>query len=287
MKINDYLFFDERFSMNGFAMNTVFDELFSMNYRNTYYYYVCISSESSVTWFRWVPYICLVSPLQKYILLPTYVFPVSPLSHDFGDCSVTWFRWVLVGLYMSSESSTELHTTTTYISSDSSVTWFRWVLIGLYMSGESSTELHTATTYVFPVTPCHLISVSPCWIIYVLRVLYGNTTYVCISSSYSSESSLEYICPVSPPWNKYVRWVLLGIYMSGESSLDTYVRWVLLGIYTSGESFTTGMLGIYIQSLQIYTYVEVVCISDEQFLMNRVLDERFSMNMFFNEQFSV
>ena len=76
------------------------------------------------------------------------------------------------------------------------------------MSGESSTELHTATTYVFPVTPCHLISVSPCWIIYVLRVLYGNTTYVCISS-YSSESSLEYICPVSPLREYYV-------YISGK-----------------------------------------------------------------------
>ncbi len=30
-------------------------------------------------------YICPVSPIQKYILLPTYVFPVSPLSLDFGE----------------------------------------------------------------------------------------------------------------------------------------------------------------------------------------------------------
>ncbi len=31
-----------------------------------------------------------MSPLHKYILLPTYVFPVSPLSLDFGESSLDY-----------------------------------------------------------------------------------------------------------------------------------------------------------------------------------------------------
>jgi hypothetical protein len=37
-------------------------------------------------------YICPKSPLQKYILLPTYVFPVSPLSLD--SVSPRWKTYV-------------------------------------------------------------------------------------------------------------------------------------------------------------------------------------------------
>ena len=95
--------------------------------------------------------------------------------------------------------------------------YVRWVLVGIYMSGESSWEytclcpvipcwsinvswfLYANTTFIYPVTPMshdfgessleRLCPVSPPWNIYVRWVLLG--TYM------SGESSLEYICPVS------------------------------------------------------------------------------------------
>ena len=129
---------------------------------------------------------------------------------------------------------------------ESSVTWFGRVLVGINMSGESFTGI---------------------------PVLRSTGVYISSKSSGSNdfgESSLEYICPVSPLqniivllrmyfqwvlWVNWFRWVLVGIYMFGESSTEyhstTTVRmyfqwvlwvkwflWVLRGIYMSGESST-------------------------------------------------
>ena len=168
------MFINEQFLMNmfineQFSMNMFINEQFSVTPLSLDF------GESSLE------YICLVSPLQKYILL------------------------------------LRIH--------------FQWVL-------------------------CHLISVSPHRNIYVRWVLYRCTYYyyctyilvwiyfhqllLCTRSMTEldfGESSLEYICPVSP-LRKYYSYVY--IYMIYPVSPPvTWFWWVLVGIYKSGESFTT------------------------------------------------
>ncbi len=183
---------------------------------------VCISSESSVIWFQWVYW----NIHAWWVLITnshtttTNVYPVSPLSLDFGESSLEYESgWVALAsfgeflleyicpvspqreyyvvyisskasgstdsgesieIYMPGESSTQIHATTTYVyvSSDCSVYWFRWVLVGIYVSGESSTGILRIFISSASSVLCHLISVSPRWNIHVRWVLYGNTTYI-------------------------------------------------------------------------------------------------------------
>ncbi len=98
-----------------------------------------------------------------------------------------------------------------YVSSDCFVPWFRWVLLGIYMSGESSTQIHATTTYVYVQwVLCHLISVSPRWNIHVRWVLFANTTFIFPVKS----SARRNFAPSQPksPLKEIIQIILLSLF---------------------------------------------------------------------------
>ena len=74
-----------------------------------------------------------------------------------------------------------------------------WVLMGIYMS-MSCDSLLEYKCQLIPLCKYYVYISSDSYVTWFWWVLVG--TFM------SGESSLEHICPVSPPWNTYVRWVI-------------------------------------------------------------------------------
>ena len=124
------------------------------------------------------------------------------------------------------------------ISSESSVTWFWWVLIGIYMSGESSTDVHTTTTatvtYILVWIYFHQLLLCTRSI---TELDFGESSleYTCLVSPNRNtiHTYIYMIYPVSPPVT-WFWWVLVGIYKSGESFTTRY--WNAYYVYISNVS---------------------------------------------------